>query len=511
MTILSPLRCVLIGSDSLLIQCGEILLREGHELTHVVTDQERIAEWARSQSLNVVDASDDFASTLEQTEFDCLFSITWLSILSDRVLAQPKLHAINFHDGPLPAYAGLYAPAWAIKNRETRYGVTWHAMVRGVDHGDILEQELFEIEARESSLTINSRCFEAGVTSFERLIQNLANGELATRSQDSNGRSYYAKRQRPSAACQLDWNQSATDLDALVRALDFGRYPNALGTAKFHCDGELISVTTAEVREGNGVPGTILECNDDAVIVATGAEALAMTGFKYSCGASISPAELAARWSLVPGSRFERLDTQQSERLTAFNAELAKHESFWVHRLTTLEALELPWAEAHGPASTRQREQAHISLPAQFTARFAESEFRAASIAAITSYLARIGGKKRFHVGFRDASTEKAEHEFAAWVAPVVPFLCDASLDSDFATACDAASSEIAQLERRKTWMRDAVGRFPALRNQPELARGFALADRDCRHEFRTGVRRATRSFAVLPHLGRHAIHRTLV
>ena len=42
------------------------------------------------------------------------------------VLAKARLGGINFHDGPLPRYAGLYVTAWALMNRETSHGVTWH-------------------------------------------------------------------------------------------------------------------------------------------------------------------------------------------------------------------------------------------------------------------------------------------------------------------------------------------------------------------------------------------------
>ena len=41
--------------------------------------------------------------------------------------------AVNFHDGPLPAYAGLNAPVWAILNREATHGITWHLIEGGIE------------------------------------------------------------------------------------------------------------------------------------------------------------------------------------------------------------------------------------------------------------------------------------------------------------------------------------------------------------------------------------------
>ena len=59
---------------------------------------------------------------------------------------------------------------------EPRYGITWHFITPGVDEGDILEQREFEIAANETSLTINTKCFEAGMESFGDLIKRLATG-----------------------------------------------------------------------------------------------------------------------------------------------------------------------------------------------------------------------------------------------------------------------------------------------------------------------------------------------
>ena len=58
-------------------------------------------------------------------------------MIPDPVLALAARGAINFHDGPLPRYAGLNAPVWAILNREPAHGVTWHLIEGGIDEGDI--------------------------------------------------------------------------------------------------------------------------------------------------------------------------------------------------------------------------------------------------------------------------------------------------------------------------------------------------------------------------------------
>ena len=68
--------CYVIGADSLLIECGEILLREGFGVLGIITSTDRLRAWAQERELKVIDPSDDLAARLGQTPFDYLFSIT---------------------------------------------------------------------------------------------------------------------------------------------------------------------------------------------------------------------------------------------------------------------------------------------------------------------------------------------------------------------------------------------------------------------------------------------------
>src|SRR5687768_3368280 len=107
----TPFRSVLVGADSLLIECGETLLAKGHTIVAVAAGSDRVSDWAGSKRVRVIDASGPAASwssslepeALDGETFDLLFSITHLAMLPDDVIARATKGAINFHDGPLPA------------------------------------------------------------------------------------------------------------------------------------------------------------------------------------------------------------------------------------------------------------------------------------------------------------------------------------------------------------------------------------------------------------------------
>ncbi len=174
-------------------------------------------------------------------------------MLPDWLLRRAGRAAINFHDGPLPRYAGLNAPVWALINGEQTYGVTWHEIAAGADTGRILVQRTFPVAADETAFSLNAQCYQAGLESFGELVAQLEQGALAPRDQDLSQRSYFGLVDRPTAAATLDWARPAQELARLVRALDFGRYPNPVLLPKVVVGRSLL--LAREAREVSTGPG----------------------------------------------------------------------------------------------------------------------------------------------------------------------------------------------------------------------------------------------------------------
>ena len=154
MTPSTPLSSVFIGGQSLLIQCAERFKKRGHNIRTIVSSDSNVQRWAKEQRISCIAPARDLAAQLALTPFDYLFSVAYLSVIPPAVLTLPRRGAINFHDGPLPDYAGLNVTSWALLNKEREHGVTWHVMFEGVDEGDILEQVRFPIAAEETAQQI---------------------------------------------------------------------------------------------------------------------------------------------------------------------------------------------------------------------------------------------------------------------------------------------------------------------------------------------------------------------
>src|SRR6185295_2969123 len=129
--------CFLIGQGTLLIRCAEILLTRNHEICGIISSDEPVKKWANQAGIPLYKSADHLAP-LKQEPFDYLFSIVNNRVLPREALETPRKWAINYHDAPLPAYAGVHATSWALMQGEAVHGVTWHIMADQVDAGSIL-------------------------------------------------------------------------------------------------------------------------------------------------------------------------------------------------------------------------------------------------------------------------------------------------------------------------------------------------------------------------------------
>src|SRR5919198_741272 len=116
--------CVIIGEGTIAALCGETLLEHGVTIVGMVSGERELVGWAAGHRIPCHPPRGDLLETLSGTEFDYLFSIVNPAILPAEVLALPRRLAVNFHDGPLPRYAGVHATSWALINGETRHAIT---------------------------------------------------------------------------------------------------------------------------------------------------------------------------------------------------------------------------------------------------------------------------------------------------------------------------------------------------------------------------------------------------
>lgn len=451
------LRCVLIGDQSLLTACGDILRRRGHDIRAVVTENASVAAWAQERSVAVAAPGDDLATWLANHEHEWFFSIANLRMLPEAVWRQAKIGAINFHDGPLPRYAGLNAPVWAILNGETSFGVTWHEITAGIDAGEIYVQRTFDISSDETAFTLNSKCFEAAIASFDPLVDALEAGAPQGRAQDFSTRSVFARDARPAAAGLLQLGQGAAELDRLVRALDFGPgYRNPLVAPKILVGDEALPVSAVEQLDTVpiGPVGQVLDAGDDAITVVVGDGAVKL---RLAGGPRAARVEVGSVLKSLP------VDEANAAKEAAEGA--ARGEAELRRRLASADPL-TPQSVRDG---LREEPIATVAIPA---ADLTGSRL----VAALLAFLARDCGAYAFDLAYSDAEVAARAHAHPALFSAAAPLRVAATGDMSAADFSDRLDGELRALRRRGGWLKDLVLREPGLR-EPRWPVGLACAD----------------------------------
>ena len=301
---------ILMGDASLTIAWGDLVLAAGHILHAVVTQDAAVRRWAEGQSVPVHKRADDLLDAAVQV--DWLLSVANLRLISDAVLALPVKGAVNFHDGPLPRYAGLNTPAWAIINGETSHGVSWHLIEGGVDQGDLLAQVGVDIAPDETAFSLNAKCYAAGLESFTAVLQHLENGALDRTPQDLGLRSYFAKDQRPEGI--LDFTRDAEGLSALVRGLDFGTYWNPLTTAKLVLGDVILRIGALEVSDQDAAaPGAVITVLADQITIGTATKPVVLRGLTDLAGGAVDPRAIAEVGDVLDRPKAAPLITKEEE------------------------------------------------------------------------------------------------------------------------------------------------------------------------------------------------------
>jgi methionyl-tRNA formyltransferase len=207
-------------------------------------------------------------------------------ILPPAMLEAPRRGCLNVHASLLPRWRGAAPIQAAILAGDPASGVTIMQMDAGLDTGPMLLRQDVPIGARTTSGELHDVLAALGAG---LILQALADNPPLV-PQPAEGATYAPKLSRGDG--RIDWTHDAAAIDRQVRA--FNPWP---GTFTFI--GRIaLKVLAAEVADGAGVPGTVL---DDRLTVACGVGALRLTRVQVGGRAAMSAEAFLRGHRLSPG------------------------------------------------------------------------------------------------------------------------------------------------------------------------------------------------------------------
>jgi methionyl-tRNA formyltransferase len=220
-------------------------------------------------------------------------------IFGARLLALPRLGALNVHPSLLPHYRGREPVFWALLRGERTVGVTVHRMTEDVDAGPILAQRALDVGPRATRREVVTELDRLGAALVEELAARALAGDRLEGTLPSEPGSAFP-RLRPEHGL-VDWSADAEELDRLVRASDgvVAAHAFVRGMRVVVLEAHALPVRAGEVSSR---PGSITRIGDGALVVATGKGELALR--RVSFVRTQSGEDLAAMLGLSIGDRF---------------------------------------------------------------------------------------------------------------------------------------------------------------------------------------------------------------
>lgn len=198
-------------------------------------------------------ASRDAISPLE---CNLLISFAYGHIFGPKFLAMFPMGGINLHPSLLPKYRGCTPVPAAILNIDDRTAVTIQKLALKMDEGDILSQEIINLDKTETGDSLLAYSAEHGAKLIVNLLKKASQeGKLPEGTPQSGEASYTGIITKEDG--KIDWTDSARNIDGKIRA-----YTSNPGTWTTW-NGETLRILKGSFKEDDNeslsaAPGTVI-------------------------------------------------------------------------------------------------------------------------------------------------------------------------------------------------------------------------------------------------------------
>lgn len=253
----TPLRFAFFGTPSVASDTLAILLENGYTPTLVITSPDAprgrglvltptpVKELATAHNIPVLtpEKLDDTAmDQIRAYACDYALVVAYGKIFPESLIASFPKGVLNVHYSLLPKYRGATPLETALLTGEKETGVTVQKMVKELDAGDVIAQELTMIGENETARELRPRLIDIGAHLLVSSLPGYLSGEITPQPQDPSRatRAYKIKKEDG----QLDLSASGEENWNKYRA-----YADTIGTFFFR-GGTRVKITSAEFAKG---------------------------------------------------------------------------------------------------------------------------------------------------------------------------------------------------------------------------------------------------------------------
>ena len=271
------MKIVYFGTPDFAVKPLEKLLESGEKIAAVVTAHDKkvgrkqvltpsaVKAFALEKGLPVL----EYASVRKEgvEDLKALGAVLFITcafgqILSEEVLALPRLYTLNIHGSLLPKYRGAAPIQAAVLAGEKETGITIMKTALAMDAGDIMFERKLSIGENETSGELFERMSELGAECIVEALSRIKRGRAAFTAQDETKATYVKKIEKTDG--EIDFSLSAEEIKNRVRG--FEPWPCAYTFLR----GEQIKFHRVRVGGGAGAAGEVIDEKNFEIACGTG-------------------------------------------------------------------------------------------------------------------------------------------------------------------------------------------------------------------------------------------------
>ena len=200
---------------------------------------------------------------LKKLDADLGIVVAYGQIIPNEILNLTKKGFINIHASLLPKWRGAAPIQRSIINLDKQTGITIMKINNKLDSGPICNSYKIDILNNENAEIISNKLSLLGAEKILDNIDNILDDEIEFKEQNHADATYANKIEKSEG--KIDWNSKAENIIGKINGL----YPSP--GAWFIYKGERFKILKAEISEGKGKPGIILDeyfkvaCNNKSI------------------------------------------------------------------------------------------------------------------------------------------------------------------------------------------------------------------------------------------------------
>jgi methionyl-tRNA formyltransferase len=318
------LKLLLLGTGTFALPAFQALCASTHQVAGIVTQPDKTGPGHHNhenplktlgESLNIpvfqpakINTPESL-ETLKNFEADLFVVAAYGQILSSRLLAIPRLGAINLHGSLLPKYRGAAPVQYSVWKGETETGVTIFQIEPTLDSGPMLGVVKTPLGFEETSGELHDRLAELSAPLAVHVVDQLDQQTAIFETQDITKVTLAPKI--PKDAGIIQWSQSALEIHNHIRAMQ--PWPKAHTT---YTDAKNQTQRLVIYRVGmtdiptQSAPGTIEKIEHGKIYVATGDQLVTLEVLQPAGKKAMSSRDFLNGTSLATGTTFFNKEIQ---------------------------------------------------------------------------------------------------------------------------------------------------------------------------------------------------------